>query len=604
LVETYDRLVDIVGIPDEKGNALLPPNHMFANTDVCITIDNNGNFLHAEETKKNIIIPCTEDSAARAGKVEYPHPLHDQLGYLVLDKKKSLVYYDQIKKWCSYHPKVEAVRKYIEKHTLVYDLNSFDIKSDEPKTFVRFSVEMSLDDKYPNLWEDDTIVSAWKKYCDDVQSKEQTLCYITGEELSIRTKHPKGINPLTHGAKLISSNDDTNYTYRGRFTKSNQANAISANSSHKAHAMLKYLIATQGYKCDTQVIVAWAVDNNYSVVEPFINSKSLHDSLGLYEETDKTILTDTDLMIDANNKTDRNYSRTLRNALSGYGNAASLNKQNRRIVVIAVDAATTGRMSITYYQDMLENDYIERIISWHVSCCWYTKYNNITYISAPSVDRIIAAIYGEPKGEGYNKIKKQARERLLHCIINGERINNGWLAATVHRVSNPYSYNKQDGGWDKYQWEDTLGVTCAIVRKYYLERGEEFFMELEVKCEDRDYLYGRLLAIADKLESHARYLQTGKNDTDKRATNAVRYMSAFAAKPFRTWRVIYDQLTPYIQRLDGADWYQRQIDEIMSLFHEGAYDDSKPLNGKYLLGYSLQRRALNKTHNEEEIEND
>lgn len=128
-------------------------------------------------------------------------------------------------------------------------------------------------------------------------------------------------------------------------------------------------------------------------------------------------------------------------------------------------------------------------------------------------------------------------------------------------------------------------------------------MELERKRSDRDYLYGRMLAIADKIESHARYLQDKKSDIEKRPTNAVRYMSAFATKPFRTWEVIYRQLNPYIQRLNGAEWYQRELDEIMSLFEEGQYENDKPLNGKYLMGYSLQRRALNsKNINGEEAE--
>jgi len=82
-------------------------------------------------------------------------------------------------------------------------------------------------------------------------------------------------------------------------------------------------------------------------------------------------------------------------------------------------------------------------------------------------------------------------------------------------------------------------------------------------------------------------------------------MSAFASKPLRTWKLIFDQLNPYIQRLDGAEWYQRQIDDIMYLFNIDDFSD-KPLDGKYLLGYSLQRRALlkkneNTQSDEEEV---
>lgn len=42
----------------------------------------------------------------------------------------------------------------------------------------------------------------------------------------------------------------------------------------------------------------------------------------------------------------------------------------------------------------------------------------------------------------------------------------------------------------------------------------------------------------------------------------------------------------------------------MSLFAEGQYENDKPLNGKYLMGYSLQRRALiNKENIGEETDN-
>ncbi len=130
-------------------------------------------------------------------------------------------------------------------------------------------------------------------------------------------------------------------------------------------------------------------------------------------------------------------------------------------------------------------------------------------------------------------------------------------------------------------------------------------MELDAKCTDRSYLFGRLLALADRIESHARYIQTGKDDTEKRPTNAVRYMTAFSSKPLRTWTLIMKQLNPYIQRLDGAIWYQKQIDEIMSLFQYPEEVSDSALNGKYLLGYSLQRRAFfNDNQNEEETNNE
>ena len=617
LIETYDRVSDISGISDREGkdsNVLLPQNHMTAKTDICITLDGDGNFRRAEETPQKIIIPCTEDSSSRTSGIQ-AHPLHDQLGYLLFSKKKHDAFIAQLALWKDCHPKVTAVYKYImgntiaddlRKEAIVIDVNENDengqrkpekkIIEEQKKVdrlFVRFRVEVN-GDLVPNLWEDKDVIEAWQNHCAASQSKEKMLCYATGIMGPSADKHPKGINPSANGAKLISCNDNTNYTYRGRFSKPDQANTIGENASYKAHAMLKYLIATQGYKCDSQAVVAWTIDDGSALLDPF------EDSLGIYADCIKT---EKDKLLEAQNELGVDYAKKFRNALGSRGNAKFLTNQVRRVAVIATDAATTGRMGITFYQDLSENEYNERIVAWHESCNWfsYNRKSKREYISAPSADSIIAVVYGEPKGENYVKIKKQARERLLSNIVCGESLDRSWITAAVARVSSPFSYSKKEGGWDKNNWEKAKDVTCAIVKKYFNDKGGSFFMELDTTCNDRDYLFGRLLAIADRLESHARYLQVGISDTDKRPTNAVRYITAFASKPMRTWNLIYKQLNPYMQRLDGAEGYQKIIDEVMSLFNPDEYSDGA-LDGKYLLGYSLQRRAL--FNKKEEVTNE
>ena len=526
LAKTYGRLSEIVGKPDAKGNVLLPPCHMAVNTEICVTINDKGEFLRAEKSKENIIIPCTDDSASRSGKAIFPHPLHDQIGYLIADKSKRVAYLSQLEKWKGSHKKVNAVYKYVAGGTLINDLRMCDLKTDS-KLFVSFSVETTLDDLISHLWKDDSVAEAWQTFCRQTETEDKTLCYVTGELAVIRTKHPKGINPSVNGAKVISCNDDKNYTYRGRFAEPDQANAIGAKASHSAHAMLRYLISTQGYKCGSQAIVAWAVDDGSAAFCP------IADSYGIYDNDHQTEL---DKVIEAQSKVnDKHYAKMYSNAINGIGNITKLNEGMRQIAVIAVDAATTGRMAVTFYKDLPENEYTKRIKNWHEQCCWWFRYKGVEYLSAPRADRIIAAVYGELKGKNNNQIKKLGRERILHCIINSERINSGWLASAVQRVSNPFSYSKQEGGWDKNRWENAISVTCAIARKYFIDKKEEFSLELDKTCNDRSYLYGRLLAIGDAIEGHARSLQIGREDTDKRPTNAVRYMAAFATRPFRTW---------------------------------------------------------------------
>ena len=601
LVETYDRCTEIIGIPDPNDDRkiLLPLNHMFMESGICITIDGNGSFLSASADKKKIVIPCTEDSASRSGKAKFPHPLHEQLGYLALNEEKHDEYMKLLEEWAELHPKVMAVKKYCLRNTILEDLGQSGIEvqsgdKDLDKLLVRFSVEIPYD-HVPHLWEDKSIAKAWQSFCAAQENQEESLCYITGKVDVISRKHPKGVNPITNGAKLISSNDETNYTYKGRFTKSEQANAISMQASQKAHAMLRYLIATQGYKCDTQAIVAWAIDDGS--VQP----NAFSDSLGLYADAkedarDKLIEIQGDLSFD--------YATNLRNALSGFGKPITINDYARRVAIIAEDAATTGRMSITFYQQLTENEYIDRLCDWHESCKWFFRYRRKEFVSAPSGDRIIAAVYGEPKGENYNKIKKQARERILNIIMRSKALDFSWVTAALNRVSNPLSFNDVNGSWDRYKWETAISVVCALARKYYIGKKEVFPLALETTRPDRDYLFGRLLALADNLESHARYLQTQGNSTEKRPTNAVRYMQRFAVKPYSTWGLIFEQLNPYIQRLNGAEGYQRQIDDILSLFAPEDFMSDKRLTPLYLMGYSLQRRALyrKETYREEDNE--
>lgn len=113
-------------------------------------------------------------------------------------------------------------------------------------------------------------------------------------------------------------------------------------------------------------------------------------------------------------------------------------------------------------------------------------------------------------------------------------------------------------------------------------------MELNQEENDRSYLFGRLLAIADHLESRKL-----KQLRENRPTNAKKYMQKFSIKPKFTWKIIRESLLPYEARMfDQGRKYIDIIDqEIMPLFLEGEFNDIA-LDGRYLEGYSNQKAAL------------
>ena len=115
-------------------------------------------------------------------------------------------------------------------------------------------------------------------------------------------------------------------------------------------------------------------------------------------------------------------------------------------------------------------------------------------------------------------------------------------------------------------------------------------MSLEEERNTRDYLYGRLLAIAEKIEEIA--LSVGG---ENRPTTAARMMQRFADRPFSTWRNIELALQPYMQRLQGTRAgflvnRKKEMDKILTAFKPDDFISEKPLSGEFLLGYHCQKQ--------------
>lgn len=118
-------------------------------------------------------------------------------------------------------------------------------------------------------------------------------------------------------------------------------------------------------------------------------------------------------------------------------------------------------------------------------------------------------------------------------------------------------------------------------------------MALERERDSRDYLFGRLLALAERLEEIALHAAGEQRDT-----NAGRLMQRFADNPYSTWKTIETSLAPYITRLQtrrpGFLYNVRtEMDEVMAKFrHPEDFNSVAKLSGEFLLAYHCQRSAL------------
>lgn len=616
LYETYENCQSVIGkVASEKEVPLLPICHTTNKAQIEIVIDQQGNFRRARVVPKDdarTIIPCSETSGGRTSG-EAPHPLCDKLQYVAKDYAKYggskasyfKSYECELAKWCMSeykNPKALAVFEYIKTGQVIEDLiahnvliasdggkliekperkgkdlpDIFKVLKDQYEAFVRWEVEIP-DDKCSKAWEDKTLWDSWINYYSNIK-QEKILCYVTGKELLSAEQHPAKLRNDGDKAKLISSNDTLGFTFRGRFTNAGQACGVGFEVTQKAHSALRWLISRQGYRNGDQAIVAWSTSGS-EIPDP------LADPLAILGE-DNLKSDDSD-----NFSIAQNLAIKLRQKIAGY--KADLGDTSS-VVVIGLDSATQGRMAITFYRELTGSEFLERLEKWHDTCAWVHDYGynpetkkRIRFVGAPAPRDIAEAAYGSKVDD---KLKKSTVERLLPCIVDGQKIPRDVVDSAVRRACNRV-------GMEGWEWNKTLSIACALYKK--LNEKEDYSMALDKNRKSRDYLYGRLLALADSLEQWA--LNKAGED---RQTNAARLMQRFAEHPYSTWRNIELSLSPYKARLGGqSQKRQAVIDEVKNMFDTDDFMNDKKLSGEFLLAYSCQREALkqkgsNNTNNE------
>jgi len=620
LYETYEQCH---GQEPDGSAPLMPICHTTINAHIEIAIDDEGNFRRAFVIKDNqaTMIPCTEASGGRSGRKPVNHPLCDKLQYVAADfieyggvvtsgflpdpSQPHANFIDSIRTWKDSshgHWKVDAVFAYVARGTIVRDLISSKIlpvdpsgqlvhdwsSEDEPPeifrslpanaapldSVVRWRVERR-DDNESSTWNDSSLINAWVDF-DTSSVSSKAVCHVTGTHARSAENSPARIRHGGDKAKLISSNDNSGYTFRGRFVTAKEAATVGFDIVQKAHNALRWLIKRQGFRNGDQVYLAWNPAGK-PVPEPFNDTTHLFvspDELAEFPGVE-------DKNVDAQiGDVGQSFAIRLRNALAGYG---SKMQPADRVIAMGLDSATPGRMAVTFYRELAGTEFLARIESWHSSTAWFQRYSSKEeFVGAPSPKDIAQAAYGKRLDD---KLKKSTVARIIPCIIDAAAIPFDLVSTLVHRAANRV-------GLDSWEFEKVLGIACALFRGFSHFNGKDYSMALENDNTSRDYLFGRLLAIAEHLESRALYLAGEKRDT-----NAARQMHRFADHPFATWQSIELALGPYRSQLRAKrggllNILERQLDEVMNLFQTADFKTDKKLTGEFLLAYHCQRREL------------
>ena len=572
--ETYDFHLDYVGDIQQGHHPLAPIGHIETRADVEITLNSAGSFVSARAVDKSepkILIPVTEDSGGRSGKNAYmlAHPLCEKLSYLTAQEN---YYIPPLERWAasSYtHPLLLPILTYVKRNNILSDLTDSGITADE-KNLIRWRV-ITDDGVSHACWTEQSLFEAYSQYyLSQLGERETQLCMISGEELPGAKQHPKGVVPINGNAKLISTNDSSNFTYRGRFSEDWQAATVSYLASQKAHNALRWLVAEQGVLWGNRTFLCW-------------NPRGIQvcHAAGPFHRQEEPIRKPSD------------YRNALQNTLRGY---RSTLPDGEWVVIAALDAATTGRLAVTYYNELQGSDFLERLYQWDNHCCWY---NGPYGIQSPTLLQLVNGAYGTQRVEKNaaklvtdERLLPQQLQRLMACRVDGMPLPRDLVRGLVNRASMPQAY-------DPALWRKLVFAACAVLNQsIYRLKGEDA-MSWELDKKDRSFQFGRLLAVLERVEADY-YATSG----EERQTNAIKALSVFRQRPFHTYEQLNRHLQQaYLPRVKG--WqrlrYERCLGEIMEIirsFPENQLD--QPLQDVYLMGYDCQRNAFFKKTNTEE----
>lgn len=616
LCEVYDAA--IVCDQSKESVALAPFGFVIKKIKYHIVLTQNGQFVSSNELmgKEQLQeIPSTPMAESRTGGNGTPFPLVEQLQYLVYEKEnlqRFSQYIQQLKAWCEQPDAPECLRAvytYLDGHTLLHDLESQpnlklkyykDVEKREgvgadAKAMVCFSVQMQ-DNSSDDLWLRADVKQSWRRYLASILPGDKAFCYVEGKTLPILVSHPK----LQGNAKLISAKDDQFlFQYKGRFVDDHSAALVSFDASIRAHNTLTWLLARQGMQKYGKMWVLW--NTNGAKMKVPIDGKS-----SIFEEEEEEEKEKEDGVSKPVIDTFASYAKEVNTAAQGYGGRlrAYDPKRTNSVVLLGLEAASDGRMSINYYRECSGDEYIERLEDWYKDCCWwrYGQKMGTKEIATPNPDSIAIAVMGadavnlaksdRKQKKSHTKLISRLHAEILSCIVDKQLLPLWAVRSAFYRACAPLAFTGGKGRrWARSAWEGSVDTTCAMISCFQKRRRGEycevFTPELQANSTKADYLYGRLLAVADFIEEKSK---EGGRDYP---TNAVRFMRQFMQDPFETWPKIHEKL---MLNLGGGELDQERfralLQEIEGLFSAQDRYERRELSLEFLQGFSSQRQSF------------
>ena len=601
LLTTYEANVEHSG--DNGAIPMIPIGHEVKNVDVTVRIDVEGNFQGCDRHRpaEKTVMPVTIESASRTSG-PCAHPLIDQIAYLSGEYasflrgnkakadaiKRHNLYLEGLQAWADdgAPAKIQSILKYIKNNTIVSDLiekeavpkleknmNETDsghdkwLKENIGGVFVRFEV-IGTTSETDGTWDDSEVISSWTSRYEKIRNGRMGMCYLTGKYglLADMNSFPKQIDKKIEkgGAKLLSCNDSDGFTYRGRFGDDKyNAMKIGAEECEKIHIALKWLSVNQAiHPANKRSFIVWNPNN---------------------KQIDTQTLFSNDIYV---NSLDSANQKSLWMLLNGI--RADFNDSDK-VCFLGLDAASKGRMAIIYYENMDIETYISAVQKWSNECKALKNGREWN----PSLKTIIAYALGTMRDsapEVTQKLMDKVYSEMLSCVIHRKPIPLYIVQNIAKRAERLITYPEKSDDNTAYPRKMLLTTACAVIHKYDADMNNDAFLSvgLDDSITDRSYLFGRMLAIFEKIEQYK-----NKKESKKRESAAIRKLSSFCAMPAKTAAELFENLSSYWGKDSSRRFYIGMMSSLVAKMNIYDFNElNKPLDAHWILGYVNQKNEL------------
>lgn len=616
LLDSYDYALenDMVGKPDHFGNILLPMyyNSMKSNgkniIELLLSKESDLLEAHLLPEGETIQFPVTEDSVARSSGVA-PHPLVDSASYVIQDEgKRSAAYMEQMENWLAYDDNdfvriihdfliqpgiLDAVKQKVkdseEDEAEKQKKNAVAI--DFEKVFFTFSIENYDGLKNISVSENSDLQARYKVYVEyqnaNDPSKERITCNLSGKQDYLCIKH----QPLMGTARLVSQITANDENWRGRFTMADQNIKLGMETSQKIHLMAKYLLSgeeTRRWLGEQANMVSWFSDDLSNAVA-FDPSKSAEMPAGIFEK----------LLAEQKGKSDAPAiaDEMTENIVKSFTNGKRLFSDDATYYIAIFDKISNGRVATKYFRTLSASRLKENLVAWQEKYHWrgYSKENR-DKVFTPSPRRLVLAAYGVER-DGFLEISKKdflknQYQNILTALVEGRNMPENFEKALTVNIRHRQSYD--------HTWMEVKFCALAVLK----DKGGFKDAMLNRENTDRSYLFGRLLALFERMEAGT------FGEKEERSTNAEKMWTSYTNHPATMMMRLRNLLKPYERKMATSEQNRglyfklsRDISEVTNMLHDNYDMDSvevnRPLDYGFIFGYEAQMRDIFTKRNKE-----